>query len=176
MASANLTINGYKHYNGNWSSWKTSAFYGGYSGSTSYATVLRFKTPNITTYLAPFKFQITFPWVRQPDAKTSGTFTVYLFTSDPTGTYKPNTISSSTTHIATGTANWSASDREIHYTTVTITVDSGSISKNSDIYFWIANSVNFLEIGFNTVTASNYTNKNEYSEGAVWIKTNNGWQ
>lgn len=176
MASTNLTINGYKHYNGGWSSWQTTQFYGGYSGATNYAAVLRFKTPNTTTYLAPFTFKITFPWVRQSSAQTSGTFTVYLFTLDPTGTYTPSTISSSTIHKATGTASWSSTDLSIHYTTVTITLNSGSISANSNIYFWIANSVNFLQIGYGTLNASNYTNTNEYNEGAISIYTNSGWQ
>lgn len=172
MASANLTINGYKHYNGGWSSWSSTRFYGGYSGSTSYAAVLRFTTPDKATYLAPYTFNLKFPWVRQSSAQKSGTFTVYLFTSDPTGTYTPTNISSSTTHVASGTANWSATDLEIHYTEVSITLTSGSIPANSNIYFWIANNVNFLEIGYSTLTASNYTNSNEYVEGAIWIYKN----
>ena len=85
MASTTLRPNGYNHYNGSWDGWSTT-YYGGYSGRVNYGTVLRYAVPtNLAFFGPPYELTVEVPWIRQGNSATSGTFTAYLFTTDPTG-------------------------------------------------------------------------------------------
>ncbi len=180
MASTTINPTRYNHYNGKWSGW-SSNLYGGYSGKKLYGTVLRYTVPS-GTFAPPYTFKVKIPWIRQSSSATSGTFTVYLFTVDPTGAvntegdYQPDTVSSSN-YKAKGTVAWSGSDQELQTdTVVTITWAPTSATTATYFYIWIANSVDFLEIGYKgEVVASDYAMTITHSTNTVRVYNGSSW-
>ena len=182
MASVNVDAYQYKHYNSGWSSWSTN-LYGGYSGSTKYAAVIRYKLPDMSQKLPPYTISVKIPWIRQTTSAESGTFTIYLFTSDPTGR-TPSNVASTTDPVIRDkvTKSWSETDHELHTTTVTLEYSPSAPTTATYFYIWIANSVDFLEIGYKgEVTASSYRMTITYGTAAVWLDTTgasdgSGWK
>lgn len=178
MASKTLTPYQYKHYNSGWSSW-SSNLYGGYSGSTKYAVVLRYKVSDIDYFNPPYEITLEVPWVRQTTSAESGKFTIYLFTSDPTSSNTPSTIENSTSPKKrdTTTKSWSETDHELHVSTgIKLTYNPSSATTATYFYVWIANSVDFLEIGHKGYSdANDYQMKIAYNSGAVKIYDGSSW-
>lgn len=186
MATINLSAHGYKHYSGGWEGWSTSEFYDGYAGGTTYATVIRYKIPTTISYFAPpYEITLEIPWIRQSGLATSGKFTIRLFTSDPTTTYTPATISNSDASGASkpsqakATASWSASNLELHTSTFNFTYNPTVPTETTYFYIWVY-STETIEVGWsNKTVADQYFMTIDYSAGGIWINTTGaatGWK
>ena len=172
MAKKACTDLKYKFYNGGWSSWQ-SALNGGYAGSSGYVVVLRFKTPNISTFVNP-SLNITIPYVRQTWANFTGYMYIKLATKDPT-TKGICTIPTKSTCDAY--TSWDTYDAEVHK--ASFTISASALEANTTYYLIIGSNRNFIEIGYSSEYDDwfsiqvSYTSYTDVKKGSVII-TDNG--
>lgn len=183
MASAACTNLSYKHFNGDWSGWKDHPqLYGGYAGHSTYTTLLYFKTPPISNNAANTSLTFVIPWVRQGSTAKSGYLYLKLYeydtnnstTNPPKNGTTIGPIANSSTCDAS--AYWSATDREIHTSTFTMTK---TVKPNTAYVVRIGCSTNFLEIGYSGKSTYklfsityNYTNYTNVGTGTTTITDN----
>lgn len=140
MASAQCTFLGASEYNGSWRSWSTT-LKSGYTASSAYVTVLKFKTPDLANAKIlddTKKLTITFPYCRTGSTTatrtpTEGTFYLKLSTTDPTAGSVASAIPNSAT--CDGSVNWSQSDMNPHW--ITAEISSTELKANTTYYLAI---------------------------------------
>lgn len=136
MAIGNITINGYRFYNGGWSSSYRSVA-ASYSKSGSYCTVDRIVLPSFTPsqyskYTINYKISLI-----TANSTNSGTLYGYLCTSDPASGTPSQTPHIS--YIGSGSVSYSGLNAGHKYFTLPITTTS-SLTSGGTYYLWLQTS------------------------------------
>lgn len=144
MATAscgNLTFNGYRFYNGGWSSpTYTTSFAASYSKTGTYVTVDKITLPSFTNaqFVAPYTFTLSVPVISN---HSTNKIYVYLCSSDPGSTTiyatSPSPTQAPSSYIGSGSTTVTYNDSNSHATSITVTCSSTDLSSGGTYYLWI---------------------------------------
>ena len=143
MATAScgsISVNGYRFYNGGWSSTTYASLKASYSQTSKYVTVDKITLPSFTNakFVAPYTLNLSIPVVAN---NTSNTLYVYLCSSDPGSTKiyatTPSPSQAPSSYIGSGSTVMNSQN---NYTSVTVTINSTDLSSGGTYYLWIQSS------------------------------------
>lgn len=143
MATISCTWGNYKNYNGGWTEWKAIGNGGGYTGS-QYDYIGQLTTGSFTNTATDVKLRISF--IRSASMAASGTFTLYVYTSDPSIT--------SSSPISSGSASWSYYDQYVH--ALDITMDNPQNYKSNTTYYVQITHTDTIQVGYGGYTGTSY--------------------
>lgn len=147
----NISVKGYRFFNGGWSSTTYSSLAASYSGPNAsgvwHATVDKITLPSFTNskYQQPYSISLTVPILKGGSSSpASGSLYAYLYSSDPGGSSKfsttPAADSPPSGHIGYGSVGYSGLTQKNQDFTVTINVNSTDLTSGGSYYVWLKTS------------------------------------
>lgn len=146
MATAScgsISVNGYRFYNGGWSSTTYASLKASYSQTSKYVTVDKITLPSFTNakFVAPYTLTLSIPVVAN---NTSNTLYVYLCSSDPGSTKiyatSPSPSQAPSSYIGSGSVVMNHNSSSSKNTSVTVNISSTDLSSGGTYYLWIQTS------------------------------------